>query len=135
MDVVYDSNCVVLDADINADCELGTPNHCLFPDLKERFMDFSALYGYERKGGNLDKKVDVIQLTSTGDEYSVDKVKLLDDFVEQVNGADYATDDIDGFVDSTNDILRAIEFIHNYEIPADLFEKYGIPYTNPEDNL
>ena len=135
VDVVYDASCVVLDADINADCELGTPNHCLFPDLQERFMDFSALYGYERKGGNLDKKVDVIQLTSTGDEYSVDKVKLLDDFVEQVNGANYATDDIDGFVDSTNDILRAIEFIHNYEIPADLFEKYGIPYTNPEDNL
>ena len=62
-------------------------------------------------------------------------MKLLDDFVEQVNGANYATDDIDGFVDATNDILRAIEFIHNYEIPADLFEKYRIPYTNPEDNL
>ena len=41
-----------------------------------------------------------------------------------VNGGSYADSDIDGFVAAGNDVLRSIEYVHNYDPPVDLYCSY-----------
>ena len=45
-------------------------------------------------------------------------------WVELVNGDIFETGNIAGFANAARDWLRMIEFIHNYEIPEDLFCTY-----------
>jgi len=149
-DLTY-GNCVIVEADIplksiggveNPDfCEDGTPNHCLYPDLEERFVDFSGLTDYEREGENV---VVLINTAATNWDFPIvstaptieasasyiwevtpDTGLNLLTWVEAVNGEVYATHGIDGFRDAASDILRTIEFIHNYEVPEVLECSYA----------
>ena len=147
----YDDKCVVEEADIPSKvdpkdpdydyCDFGTPNHCLFPDIQERFVDFSGLDDYEREADNMaliintsatewelpDLNPDPTMEISTSDTWEVtpDEGINLVTWMEAVNGENYSTADIDGFRWMTSDFLRTIEFIHNYEVPEVLECSYG----------
>jgi len=126
-DIVYDS-CIIEEADIPMileddqwvfDCANGTPNHCAFPDLQERFVDFSGLNDYEREN----EQVDVIPDKTPG-VWTLSTNQSLQSWIEIPNGTGYAQENIDGFVAATNDVIRMIEYVHNYDIPEDLYCKY-----------
>lgn len=116
-DLEYDKKCLVVEADIpdkSPDydyCESGTPNHCLFPDVQERFVDFAELDEYEREGKEMNL------LLSTAGNWAVEEGVNIDNWVQAVNGKFYEFENIDGFVSAASDFLRTIEYIHNYEIP------------------
>lgn len=113
------------------DCEVvaadpyETPNYELFVDVQERFMDFSGLEKYKRAN----EKADVIMATSPN-VWELSAGEKLADWVIFVNGLSHGEDNINGFVDAASDALRAIEFIHNYAIPEDLYCAYD-PTTCP----
>jgi hypothetical protein len=95
------------------------PNDDLFPDVLERFVDFSGLEEYDRE----DESVEVI-LNLDKETWLLSPGVSLGGWVEFVNGEYPAEGNIDGFVDATNDGIRSIEFVHNYAIPVDLYCKY-----------
>jgi hypothetical protein len=50
-------------------------------------------------------------------------------WVENVNGEllnDSDRENIAGFVNAFNDIVRTIEYVHNYAVPENLFIKYEL---------
>jgi hypothetical protein len=135
--------CAIVEADIppklnlNIDeydyCDYGTPNHCLYPDIQERFVDFGELDDYEREADNM---VLIINTSATTWEFPVaspvpapeagtsftwevtpDEGIDLVSWMEAVNGEVYSTEGIDGFRSAASDILRIIEYIHNYAVP------------------
>lgn len=129
-------------ADPNYDyCDSGTPNHCMFPDIQERFVDFRGLNDYEREADSMaliintsathwetglpDPAPTVEASTSSTWEVTPDQGISLVTWMEAVNGENPSTEDIDGFRWATSDFLRAIEFIHNYEVPEILECSYG----------
>jgi len=122
-------------------CDFGTTNHCLFPDLQERFVDFRGLDDYEREADNMvlivntsatkwefplpDPSPTVNNGTSNTWEVTPGKGINLVTWMEAVNGENFSTADIDGFRWAASDFLRTIEFIHNYEVPEVLECSYG----------
>jgi hypothetical protein len=110
----YDTQCIVVPAD-----PVLTPEYALYPDIQERFVDFSALNEYERDFEN----VSVI-LNSSETSWLLADDQSLNGWVGLVNGGGYADADIDGFVAAGNDVLRAIEYVHNYDPPANLYCDY-----------
>jgi len=107
------------------DCNFGEPNHCLFPDVQERFVDFSALTKYvraEEVAELLYQKKDEKKFETLSDDPLIS-------WVENVNGVDYDKSDINGFVSALNDYIRTIEYVHNYAVPENLFIKYGLEDT------
>lgn len=50
-------------------------------------------------------------------------------FLEVANGAPVSLTTVDAFLANSSDALRAIEFIHQYEIPVDLYTVYTRPTT------
>lgn len=100
-----------------APADSGLPNYTLFAAVQEQFVDFSA-FAYDREAWR-SHLVDVILPVGTGFWQLVTGLSLLP-WLELNNGPDGATN-IAGFVLSANDALRWIEFIHNYEVPEDLF--------------
>jgi len=148
-ELAYDEQCTVVDAYIppkvnNSDpeynyCDFGTPNHCLFPNVQERFVDFSGLDDYEREA---DKMVLLINTSATNwslpssgltmDASSSSTWEVAPDngidlvtWMEAVNGENYSTEGIVGFRWAASDYLRTIEFIHNNEVPEVLECSYG----------
>jgi hypothetical protein len=147
----YDEQCVIVEADIPPKvvpndpeydyCDLGTVNHCLFPNLQERFVDFSGLDDYEREADSMvliintsatdwefsDPDPESTMKASTSDTWEVapDEGINLVTWMEAVNGENYATAGIDGFRWAASDFLRTIEFIHNNEVPEVLECSYG----------
>ncbi len=95
------------------------PNYDLFIDLKEKFVDFDGLDDYEREG----EEIEAIKSTSEDTWMLAEDVSLFN-WVVLVNGADFETENIAGFVNAASDFLRMIEFIHNYDPPVDLFCTY-----------
>jgi len=143
LDYLTGDDCAIVEADIpkktiggveNPDyCVEGTLNHCLYPDIEERFVDFDALDDYEREADNM---VLIINPSATSWEFPVASPALavesdispiwevtpneginLVTWMEAVNGDVYPTSGIDGFRAAASDILRTIEFIHNYSVP------------------
>jgi len=119
------------------DCEKGTPNHCLFPDLQEEFVDFNPVEYHRADAVIGSSKTDVIlnytpEWDSTGDAWNVRPEVALVSWVKSVNGESYFIFDINGFVDATSDVLRSIEWIHNYSIPDDLYCLYETVECNVE---
>ena len=55
-------------------------------------------------------------------------------WIDDDNDYDYGVN-IANYVIGANDALRSIEFIHNYEIPADLYCKYLVDPDHPLWNL
>jgi hypothetical protein len=98
------------------------PNYGLFTDLKEQFVNFSALTKYKRNQVP-EKKATVLVPEGTADTWTVDEEKLIN-WVELVNGITNEEENISGFVDAADDFLRMIEFIHNYDPPVDLYCTY-----------
>ena len=122
-------------------CDSGTPNHCLFPDVQERFVDFRGLDYYEREADNM---VLIINTSATKWEFtqsnpgSTTEISTsntwevtpgqginLVTWMEAVNGENPSTADIDGFRWAASDFLRTIELIHNNEVPEVLECSYG----------
>ena len=125
-------------------CDFGTPNHCLFPDLQERFVDFSGFTDYEREADNM---VLIINTSATAWELPLPSPTLtlesdasdtwevtpgqginLVTWMEAVNGEMPDSEDLPGidvFRWATSDFLRTIEFIHNYAVPEVLECSYG----------
>jgi len=147
----YDDECEIVAASIPPKvndsipdydyCDYGTPNHCLFPDIEERFVNFGGLDDYEREADNVVVIYNAAATTwdfpgvSIGAaieadasfiwEVTPDEGLDLVTWMEAVNGEDYATEGIDGFRAAASDILRTIEFLHNYEVPEVLECSYA----------
>jgi hypothetical protein len=100
-----------------APADSSLPNYTLFFAVSEQFVDFSAIV-YERAAWR-SHLVDVILPVSPEYWQLVTGLSLLP-WLQLNNGSDGATD-IAGFILAANDGLRWIEFIHNYEVPEDLF--------------
>jgi hypothetical protein len=48
------------------------------------------------------------------------------DWVELVNGYEFEESYIEGAVDAINDVIRSIEYVHNYDPPEDLYCVYQL---------
>jgi hypothetical protein len=116
-DPEYLTECDVVPAD-----PLLTPDYDLYPDIQEQFMDFSGLTEYERDFAN----VNVI-LNDSETSWLLAIEQPLNDWVELVNGSNPGKAGIDGFVAAGNDVLRAIEYVHNYDPPVNLHCSYSTP--------
>jgi hypothetical protein len=121
VDPPYDppADCVIFPADPTI------PNYELFAVASELFVDVSIL-DYDRETWR-SQLIDVILPVEGSSELwrrTLD-VSLLP-WLEWRNGPDGATH-MPGCVLAANDALRWIEFVHNYEIPADLFAADGAP--------
>lgn len=99
------------------------PNYDLFPEIQERFVDFVAT-GYERDEW-FDGTVRVI--LPDGADWLLDESYDLKPWIFDQNGTDEGWLDLDLFVLAASDSLRAIEFVHNYEVPANLID---IPWAD-----
>jgi hypothetical protein len=121
-DPAYNAECTIEPAD-----PLLTPEYELYPEIQERFVDFSGLTEYERDFEN----VSVI-LNASEMSWLLASDQSLNDWVELVNGSGHAISDIDGFVAAGNDVLRAIEYVHNYDPPANLYCSYNTSECNAE---
>lgn len=115
-------------------CDWGTVNHCLFPDLEERFVDFGAFDDYEREADNM---ILLINTSATTWEFPIVTVEPtieasssyiwevtpdeginLVTWMEAVNGPlPDGLENINAFRWAASDILRTIEYIHNYAVP------------------
>ncbi|MFA7209367.1 MAG: hypothetical protein WC120_03695 [Parcubacteria group bacterium] len=98
---------------------LAIPNltNCL-PENPD-FVNFRGL-GYWRNT-HFDQDVDVIQPGNLPGTWYTTEVNLLV-WLDYINGEPVASNNIMAFVSDTNDALRVIEFIHNYEVPATLWQ-------------
>jgi hypothetical protein len=85
----------------------------------EMFVDFK-LAAYNRFS-TFDKTLNVIMPLGDGTWVEQSDIELLD-WLEFANGPAVNRNswNIGSFVDATSDALRTVEFLHNYEIPADL---------------
>ncbi len=115
----------------------STPNHTLYANIQERFMNFGAS-GFERtttlntQTAPLIMQFDVFGVYLEGAFSAPQTVDLLDwinvpnelqGWYPTVTNYDYDVD-IVNFVIGANDAVRTVEFIHNYELPVDLYCKY-----------
>ena len=87
----------------------------------ERFVNFRAT-SYVRNQWH-DYLLEVLKPLGSGMWQEVSDVRLMDWLSDQ-NGPQplEAVRDISGFVAGASDGLRSVEFVHNYEIPADLWD-------------
>ncbi|MDP1884584.1 MAG: hypothetical protein Q8L10_04395 [Candidatus Moranbacteria bacterium] len=101
---------------LNRILEIPNLTNCL-PDNPD-FVNFRGL-GYWRNT-HFDQSVDVILPTNYPGFWYATEINLLD-WLAYKNGEPVASNNIAAFVHDTNDALRVIEFIHNYEVPATLW--------------
>lgn len=87
----------------------------------ERFVNFRAT-SYVRSQWH-DYLLEVLKPLGSGMWQEASDVRLMDWLSDQ-NGPQplEAVRDVNGFVAGASDGLRAVEFVHNYEIPADLWD-------------
>lgn len=93
-----------------------------FPDVQERFVDFSALseelyYRGDWRDEDFPELILPLQTEDTTDWYLGTDVSVLG-WLDFANGPEVAYENIDGFVAAASDALRTIEFIHNYAVPV-----------------
>jgi hypothetical protein len=111
----------ITDPDLCAIVE-GDPD--MPPPANERFVDFQRA-AYERLNWR-DQRLAVIRPQGVGSWVEDRNVRLMA-WLDFVNGTSplLPVRNIDGFVAAASDGLRAIEFVHNYEIPEDLGWDFG----------
>jgi hypothetical protein len=119
--LAYLDSCDILEANS------GMPNWGIydeFTNVKEVFVDFSKSH-YKRKD-RADVAADLIlEGSSTGIWERVNGATPLEWVAAYPNPDDPTDEDeIHNFVGAASDALRAIEYIHNYAIPEDLYCKY-----------
>jgi len=108
----------------------GLENYDDFYEVGELFVDFGAAF-YDRLDWREESFPELILATGDGSTFQIEfDVELLP-WLAWVNGPDAefpelyeATFDVDAFVESASDSLRAIEYIHNYAVPEDLWSVY-----------
>jgi hypothetical protein len=129
------------------DLDNKPPGYEFFTNIQERFMDFGAS-GYTRDTHLLDATAPVILLNSVAIEQGTADMGLqavltaspygfmtvnsepLIEWIDIPNTLEWSGVDFDygsniaNYVIGSNDAARSIEFIHNYEIPEDLYCKY-----------
>ena len=92
------------------------------PDLpapaNERFIDFSAARYLRTDWYSV--TLTVLQTTDNGLTWRPTAVSLLQ-WLSYVNGPPASAANMPAFVNGASDALRAVEFIHEYEIPANLW--------------
>lgn len=95
----------------------------LFEQLWEKFVDYQGLTDYERE---FDDVTVILEDSNIANSWSLAIDQSLEDWVAAVNGpeSDIAVENIDGAVAAGNDVVRAIEYVHNYDPPTDLYCKY-----------
>ncbi len=86
----------------------------------ERFVNFRAT-SYLRSAWR-DRQLEVLQPISDTRRWQEARVSLMDWLSDQNGPQPVAVTGINGFVLATGDGLRAIEFVHNYAIPEDLWD-------------
>jgi hypothetical protein len=95
-----------------------------FTNIKEMFVDFSHSH-YKRKDRQ-DVEADLILEGSYSGSwvlvYGDTPLRWVADYPNLEDPSD--DEDIHNFVGAASDTLRAIEYIHNYAVPEDLFCKY-----------
>jgi hypothetical protein len=126
----YDmEHCTIADADVTVDLLK------VFPDLHERFVDFVGA-DYTR-GDTMDEEIVTIIRPEGEASWVQDEASLME-WLAFRNGwppSDDAIENLDGFVAAGNDAVRTIEFIHNYEIPEDLWDFVSVPTAPPDAKL
>lgn len=102
----------------------GLDNYESFPDVQERFVDFSALDGNPyRRSEWREETYEVLILSDPGEGpeptawYLTQNVGVLD-WLHYANGPEVTAGSLRGFVDAASDGVRTVEFIHNYAVPA-----------------
>ena len=105
-----------------ADCTIAAadptlPGFELFPDVQERFVDFSAAEYWRDEWR--DETVEAILPVSEG-LWQLNASVPLGPFLAYKNGPPSFALEMHAFVGAASDSLRAIEFVHNYEVPEDL---------------
>ena len=108
--------------------EEGTPNYEKFTNIQELFVDF-GVSAYVRNSvwsGSTAKLAheSTTGLNVTSWDYNAN-VSLLE-WIKIPNPNVPAVTNIDNFVDSASDALRAIEYTHNYEVLANLYCTYAL---------
>jgi len=105
------------------ECEIGEGSADLPAPADERFVDFGAVQ--YRRDKVRDQLLSVLQTDTSGAWVVVADLQLLT-WLEYANGSpDPKIEDIAAFIAAASDALRAIEFLHNYGVPEDLWAIYG----------
>jgi len=103
------------------------PNLGLFPDALERFVDYSNV-DYVREDWRYETVEGIFPVDAsagTWQEFSrrVESVVQLFGWLVYENG-EVDAEAFDGFVGAARDGVRAIEFVHNYALPVDMWPGY-----------
>jgi hypothetical protein len=119
-DLVYQSPCDILPA------VAGIPGWDVYDEntnVKELFVNFARSH-YKRKDRE-DVEADLILEASSTSWTLTYGDKPMQWVASYPNPEDPANTNIHNFVGAASDTLRAIEYIHNYAVPEDLFCKYN----------
>jgi len=103
-----------------ADAPVGDDPDKVFPDLHERFVNFAAAEYLRLAWRN--ENVEIIQPVSADGGAWEETTAYLPDWLAHSNGpGGVMHTGIGAFVEATGDTIRSIEFVHNYEIPEELW--------------
>lgn len=99
------------------------PNYDLSYEVQEKFVNFkNANYNRQAAFGNGTGSKTMPLLKPAGDGTWIgDPAVPLIPWLEDANPRGNRGKDVDGFVKAASDALRAIQFVHNYTIPEDLW--------------
>ncbi len=104
------------------ECNIVEGSATMAAPADERFVDFSVAK-YRRRSRN--ESLYVLQIDVSGAWVEVSDLPLLT-WLEYANGPSAAKfADIAAFIAASSDALRAIEFVHNYGVPEDLWMIYA----------
>jgi hypothetical protein len=113
-----------------SDVQPGIPNYDDFSNVQELFMDFGfSAYHRENNWDNDTAKADVI-LESSSISWLLNQSTPLIEWIPIPNPATPSPANARNFADAAEDAGRAIEYIHNYEVPDDLYCKYDVSYCD-----
>jgi hypothetical protein len=114
------------------DCSTGTcvvrdPTESELLVVTEKFVNYSAMTNYNRTAWH-NTSVAPLQLDPGSiDSWHVETgFNLKKRWLDELDGGKWLKSNVGGFVQSASDGLRAIEFVHNYAIPDDLWAIYQI---------
>ncbi len=102
-----------------ADCSIQPAMAGLPAPADELFVDF-GMASYQRALW-FDREVEVLRPAGNS-QWVVDPSVALMDWLEYINGAGAPAAKISGFIEAASDALRAVEFVHNYAVPDDLWD-------------
>jgi hypothetical protein len=120
IDLAYFDSCVTSEANPEMP---GWDIYAEFTNVKEMFVDFSKSRYAREDRANVEADL-ILEGSSTGIWERVNGTYPLQWVAEYPNPETPFKRHIHNFVGAASDTLRAIEYIHNYAIPEDLYCKY-----------